>query len=90
MSAWYIFAAMGFYPVNPASGEYVVVCPLVNEITVSVGQDKYFTVRKLNSTACNQQVARILLNGEALDKPTIRYSDIMAGCTLEFIMEDVT
>lgn len=90
MSAWYIFSALGFYPVNPASGEYVVVCPLLNEITVSVGQDKDFTIRKLNSTSGNQQVARILLNGEALNKPTIRYSDIMAGSTLEFIMEDVT
>lgn len=89
MSAWYVFSALGFYPVNPASGEYVVVCPFVDEITISVGQDKKFTIRKLNSTAGNQQVSHILLNGKVLKEPIIMYSDIMSGSTLEFVMEDI-
>ena len=89
MSAWYIFSALGFYPVNPASGQYVLVCPLIDAATIAINQEKHFIVKKIGVSANKQRVSRILLNGKEHTSPLISYSDIMAGGTIEFIMEDV-
>ena len=89
MSAWYIFSALGFYPVNPASGQYVLVCPLLDSAKIAVNCGKCFEVKRVNVSESKQHVSRILLNGTERPSPLISYAEIMEGGTLEFIMEDI-
>jgi predicted alpha-1,2-mannosidase len=86
MSAWYLFTAMGFYPVNPASGEYMIGSPLFGKMSLRLANGKRFTVVAENNSKENVYVQSATLNGKALTRPVIRYEDIMAGSTLRFVM----
>ena len=86
MSAWYIFSAMGFYPVNPAGGEYVIGAPQLKKMTVHLPGGKTFTVKADDISETNRRVASVKLNGEPLEGATISHEAIMAGGTLEFEM----
>lgn len=88
MSAWYIFSAMGFYPVNPAGGEYVLGAPQIEKISLSLPQGKIFTVHAKNLSKENKYVDSIYLNGQVLQGFTIHHKDIMAGGELIFTMTD--
>lgn len=90
MSAWYIFATLGFYPVNPASGKYVLACPLVDSVEINIGEHRTFKIRKIGGKDNNQRVTSVLLNGEKVGSYDIQYKDIMSGGQLDYIMEDVT
>ncbi len=86
MSAWYIMSALGFYPVNPAEGIYVIGSPAVEGATIDVGDGKTFTVTARNMSPQNVYVQSVALNGQPLEKTYIRHADIIAGGTLEFVM----
>jgi predicted alpha-1,2-mannosidase len=86
MSAWYLFTAMGFYPLNPASGEYLIGSPLFPKMTLKVGGGKSFSVEAKNNSATNVYIQSATLNGVALEVPMIRYTDIARGGTLRFVM----
>ena len=86
MSAWYLMSAMGFYPVNPASGVYDIGRPFFDEIKVDVGNGKEFIVLAHNLSEYNIYVQEVKLNGENLTKPLIRHADIVSGGRLEFFM----
>ncbi len=86
MSAWYIFTAMGFYPVNPVSGEYVLGAPQLKRISIAVSRGKTFTVIATGLSKNNKYVRKVLLNGKTYNKPFINHQEIMKGGTLEFIM----
>jgi predicted alpha-1,2-mannosidase len=86
MSAWYIFTAMGFYPLNPASAEYVIGSPLFTRVTLHLPNGKVFEISAPNNSAKNIYVQSVTLNGKALDKPIITYADIEAGGKLDFVM----
>jgi len=86
MSAWYMFSALGFYPVNPVSGEYVLGSPQVNKAQIQLGNNKTFTVIANNQSEKNVYVDSVILNGETYTKFTISHQDIMAGGTLIFNM----
>jgi predicted alpha-1,2-mannosidase len=88
MSAWYIFGAMGFYPVNPVSGEYVLGAPQVPKITISLPDNKKFTVIASDLSEKNKYVKSVTLNGVMLIKPRITYEQIKNGGTLVFEMTD--
>ncbi|MDD2245744.1 MAG: GH92 family glycosyl hydrolase [Proteiniphilum sp.] len=88
MSAWYMFSAMGFYPVNPVSGELVFGAPQIPKASLNVGNGKYFTMEAKNLSAENMYVERIELNGQPYDKKFITYKDIMNGSKLVFYMTD--
>lgn len=87
MSAWYLFSALGFYPVAPGSVEYALGSPLVEEATLNLENGKTFTVEAQNQSEKNQYVSKVLLNGEELHEPFIRHADIMKGGKLTFIMK---
>ena len=82
MSAWYIFSAMGFYPVNPVGGEYETGVPLFDEVRLHLGNGNTFTVKK------HKGCSSIQLNGAPLDGTAITHSDIMDGGTLEFYVNE--
>ena len=86
MSAWYIFTAFGFYPVNPASGDYMIGSPLFTKMSMRLGNGKTFTVLANNSSATNLYIQSATLNGKPLDEPVLRYNQIIQGATLEFVM----
>lgn len=86
MSAWYMFSALGFYPVNPVSGEYVFGSPAVEKATIKLADNKEFTIIALNQSTDNIYVKAITLNGKAYNKFTISHQDIVAGGELVFHM----
>jgi predicted alpha-1,2-mannosidase len=86
MSAWYVFAAMGFYPVNPASGEYVIGSPLFTRVTLNLPNGKTFEISAPNNADHNVYIQSATLNGRPLDAPLIGYAQIEAGGKLDFVM----
>mgnify|MGYP000184850624 FL=1 len=88
MSAWYMFSAMGFYPVNPVSGEYVFGAPQLPEFVLHLADGKTFTIRAEGLSEANKYVKSITLNGEPYTKNFISHADIVKGGTLVYQMTD--
>ncbi len=88
MSAWYIFSSLGFYPVNPCGGEYVLGAPQVPKAIVALPGGKTFTVEAINYSSENIYVQSIELNGKPYEKRTIQHNDIVAGGSIKFNMGD--
>ena len=88
MSSWYIFSAMGFYPVNPCSGKYVFGTPLLDEVTLHLYNGKSFTIKARNLSDKNIYINKIKLNNKEYTKGYLLHSDIIKGGTIEFIMGD--
>lgn len=86
MSAWYIFSAMGFYPVNPANGIYCLGSPLLKSVTLHLINGHTFRMISHDANASNIYVQKIKWNGKPYKKLYIRHEDIMQGGTLEFFM----
>jgi len=86
MSAWYIFTAFGFYPVNPASGDYMIGSPLFSKMSLRLANGKTFSVTAENNSAENVYIQSATLNGQPLTIPVIRWEDIMAGASLRVVM----
>jgi predicted alpha-1,2-mannosidase len=86
MSAWYVFTALGFYPVNPASGDYMIGSPLFTRATLRLANGRYFAVIAQNNSDDNLYIQSATLNGKPITSPVIRYSDILEGATLRFVM----
>lgn len=88
MSAWYMFSAMGFYPVNPVSGEYVFGAPQLPESVLHLADGKTFTIKAEGLSEANKYVKSITLNGEPYTKNFISHADIVKGGTLVYQMTD--
>ena len=86
MSAWYVFSAMGFYPVNPVSGEYEIGSPLFPEMRLNLDNGKTFTVLAPNVSRENIYIQSVKVNGQPYDKSYITHQQIMDGATIEFEM----
>ena len=86
MSAWFVFSSMGFYPVDPISGQYEIGSPLFPEVKMHVGNGKIFTVLAPEVSAENIYIQSVKLNGQPYDKSYITHEQIMSGATLEFVM----
>jgi len=86
MSAWYVFTALGFYPVDPPSGVYVIGSPLVDRAIIKVenehGSERSFMVLARNNSAQNVYIQSATLNGRALTRSWIAHSEIVKGGTL--------
>lgn len=86
MSAWYILSTLGFYPVNPANGEFVLGSPQVKKATIHLSNDKTFTIKaKSFSEQAIFNEARFL-NKKMINNPFITYQEIMNGGNLTFEM----
>ena len=88
MSAWYMFSAMGFYPVDPVSGNYVFGAPQLPKVVLNLSNGKTFTVIAEGLSAHNKYVESITLNGEPYTQKHITHEDILKGGTLVFKMKD--
>jgi predicted alpha-1,2-mannosidase len=85
-SAWYVFSALGFYPVCPATPEYVLGAPLFKKITLTLKDNKKFTINALNNNADNRYISTQKLNGKNYSKTYLQHFDMLKGGTLEFNM----
>ncbi len=86
MSAWYIFACMGFYPVAPASDYYVIGAPQMKEITLNLSNGKRFTVTAHHLSEENMYIQSVTLNGAAWNSPLLPFKELVQGGHLEFTM----
>lgn len=86
MSAWYIFTAMGFYPVNPADGRYVFGAPQLSSVSLALPGNKSFVIEAKNLSVTNKYVQSISLNGKPYLKNYISHRDILKGGKLVFVM----
>ncbi|MBE7181066.1 MAG: GH92 family glycosyl hydrolase, partial [Terriglobus roseus] len=86
MSAWFLFTAMGMYPVNPASGDYMIGSPLFARFSMEVGSGKRFTVVAENNSAQNVYIQAATLNGKPLNVPFVTWEQIQSGATLRLVM----
>ncbi|WGQ09398.1 GH92 family glycosyl hydrolase [Pedobacter gandavensis] len=86
MSAWYVFSAMGFYPVNPANGVYVFGSPLVNDAVIDLPGNKKFQLKVINNSKTNKYIQSAMLNGKPYKKSYLLHKDLVAGATLTLYM----
>lgn len=86
MSAWYIFSALGFYPVSPGSNQYWLGSPSVQEANLQLENGKTFTIKAINQSDENVYVQKVLLNGKTLNRLYITHEEITKGGTLTFYM----
>jgi predicted alpha-1,2-mannosidase len=92
MSAWFVLSAMGFYPVCPGNGEYVLATPLFDEVTINLENGKKFVIRQ-NLKVKSQNglyVASTKLNGKPSNQSYLLHSEIMKGGSLEFSLAGET
>ncbi|MEI6666529.1 MAG: GH92 family glycosyl hydrolase [Acidobacteriota bacterium] len=82
MSAWYVFSAIGCYPVNPAEGIYVLGTPMHDGSTLEMAGGKRFEIRAEGRSDANRYIQSAVLNGRPLDRCWIRHDEIVAGGTL--------
>ncbi|MDE5662201.1 MAG: glycoside hydrolase family 92 protein [Muribaculaceae bacterium] len=86
MSAWYVFAAIGFYPVCPGSDQYMIGSPSMDEVSIDLQNGRRFTIIARNASPENIYVQSARLNGRPYDRNYILHSDIVAGGVMEFEM----
>lgn len=89
MSAWYIFSAMGFYPLNPCGGDYVIGAPQMDRVSLRLHNGRTFTVVAHNLSEENRYVKSVSLNGCPLEGFILKHSDILNGGELVFEMGDL-
>jgi predicted alpha-1,2-mannosidase len=87
MSAWYVFAAMGFYPVDPVSNEYLLCSPLFDELTIGLPGNKQFKLVTHKSAADALYISKVKWNGKLYDKNFITYQMIKQGGKLEIYLQ---
>jgi predicted alpha-1,2-mannosidase len=90
MSAWYVLSAIGFYPVSPVDGIYIIGSPIFDKAQIRLDGHYYpgrqFTVIARNHSPQSIYIQSATLNGKPLNRAWVRHSEIVAGGTLEFVM----
>jgi predicted alpha-1,2-mannosidase len=87
-SAWYVFSAMGFYPVCPGRAEYVVGSPLFKKVTLNLPSSKTFVIEAFNNSENTPYIKSAEMNGKRYTKNYISHFDIRNGGDIRFIMSD--
>jgi len=86
MSAWYIFTAMGFYPVCPGTDYYIIGAPSFPYLTLQLENGNKVEITAENISTLNIYVKEIYLNGKKWENIYVKHSDLMKGCQIKFIM----
>jgi predicted alpha-1,2-mannosidase len=87
MSAWYIFSALGFYPVCPGSDEYALGSPLVKSAEIDLGNGKILKINVENQSAEYVHVKELIINGRKSEKLIIKHQELLDSGGLQFIMK---
>lgn len=86
LSSWYVFAAMGFYPVTPCSNFYVFSSPTFDKVTLNLGNGKTFKVTAVNNSKINIYIQSASLNGKPVTRTWLTHEELTNGGTLNFVM----
>ncbi|MBX3255343.1 MAG: GH92 family glycosyl hydrolase [Chitinophagaceae bacterium] len=86
-SAWYILSALGFYPVTPGSGEYVLGSPLFRKATVKLPGNKILVMNAPGNSKVNRYIGKLNYNGKAYTKNWLSHRELMKGGKLDFFMQ---
>ena len=89
MSSWFVFSALGFYPVTPGNPTYVISSPLFEEAVIQLDEyydNNTFTIIAHNNSGDNKYIQSALLNGEPFERTWISHEEIVSGGVLEFEM----
>ena len=86
MSAWYVFASLGLYPVCPGSGRYALGSPVFDRVQIRLENGRTFTIEARNASPENIYVREVRLDGRRLRKPFLRHARILRGGRLVFEM----
>lgn len=87
-SAWYVFSALGFYPVTPGVDQYVVGSPLFKKATLTLQNGKEFAILAPDNNGDNIYISAASLNGQTWDNSYIDFDSIQAGGQIEFQMSE--
>ncbi len=87
-SAWYVFSSLGFYPVSPASGEYVIGSPQFDKVTLNLENGKKVNIQAKQQGANQVYVDQLTWNGKPYNHNYIRYKDLLQGAKLDFKMSE--
>ena len=87
-SAWYVFSAMGFYPVCPGTDQYVLGTPLFQKTTLTLENGKEISINAPNNSTSNKYVNALTLNGKTYSKNWLSHKELMKGAILDFEMAD--
>ena len=87
-SAWYVFSALGFYPVCPGTDQYVIGAPLFKQATLTLENGKTVLIKAPDNSAENKFVSGIKVNGKSYTKNYLEYAALQNGATIEFDMTD--
>ena len=85
-SSWYVMSALGFYPVDPSSPDYILGSPIFDKATIHLGNGHDFTIVAHNNSAKNIYIQSATLNGKPWNKPWFSHSDMVDGGTLSLTM----
>lgn len=87
MSAWYIFSALGFYPVTPGSSNYIIGSPLIEKASLYMDNGNRLTIVATGASE-DMYISQVLLNGKPLGRSYITHDEIIKGGTLEYLLND--
>ncbi len=85
-SAWYVFSAMGFYPVTPGSDQYVLGAPLFKKITLKLENGKEVVIKAPENSADNKYIQSMTFNGQEYNKNWLSHSEMKKGAVIDFRM----
>lgn len=88
-SAWYVFSALGFYPVCPGTDEYILGSPLFKSVTLNLENGKKVVIKAENNNKNNRYVQSLKLNGKNYTRNYFRHEDLMKGAVINYRMTDV-
>ena len=86
-SAWYVFSAMGFYPVCPGSNQYALGTPYFNEMTLHLPSNKTLVINANNNSDDARYVGNMTFNGHTYDKNYLDHKDLLNGGRIEYTMQ---
>jgi putative alpha-1,2-mannosidase len=86
MSAWFVMSSLGFYPVDPVSGNYVFGSPLVDRAELDLGQGKKLRIEVKRRSPSDAYIESVTLNGNPHSRLWFPHADIANGASLEFTM----
>ncbi len=90
MSAWYVFSAMGFYPMCPGTDEYLIGSPLFDKATITLADGKKFVINTKNNGPQRPYIGDGFLNGKSFDRTYLKHEEIVKGGELTFVMRSTT
>ena len=86
-SAWYVFSAMGFYPVCPGSGQYAIGTPYFPEMKVHLAEGKTLTIHASGNLGDDRYIGKMTFNGETYDRNYLEHTDLIQGGSIDYTMQ---